>query len=272
MAGAVRVTPKATTKATLKQTVKPDKAKVLEGKAGKTGKTGQAGKAAAPIVARKPARKLSAKDEAARVRAIVAGLESLYPDAHCELDFATPFQLLVATILSAQCTDKRVNLVTPVLFAKYGTPELMAEATTREIEPIIQSTGFFRNKAKSILGAARVLMDDFAGQVPKTMDELLTLPGVARKTANVVLGSAYGLNIGFVVDTHVMRLSDRLRLAEPTQEPIKIERELCALLPQPLWTKLGHQLIWHGRRVCIARKPRCHECALAPNCPSAGVV
>jgi endonuclease-3 len=211
------------------------------------------------------------KDEPARLRAIVDGLDELYPDAHCELDFASPFQLLVATILSAQCTDKRVNMVTPTLFAKYGTPATMAEATTKQIEPIIQSTGFFRNKAKSIVGAARVLMEDFAGVVPRTMDELLTLPGVARKTANVVLGSAYGLNEGFVVDTHVMRLAQRLKLTRES-EPVKIERDLCAKLPRDHWTKLGHQLIWHGRRVCFARKPACHQCALAPHCPSANKV
>jgi endonuclease-3 len=211
------------------------------------------------------------KNEPARVAAIIDGLEQLYPDAHCELDFETPFQLLVATILSAQCTDKRVNMVTPTLFAKYGTPAKMAAATTQQIEPIIQSTGFFRNKAKSILGAANLIMEDFAGVVPQTMDELLTLPGVARKTANVVLGSAYGKNVGFVVDTHISRLSQRLHLTAET-EPVKIERDLCARLPQDRWTKLGHQLIWHGRRVCFARKPACHECTLAPHCPSAGKV
>src|SRR5439155_6605798 len=209
------------------------------------------------------------KTDTARIAAIVDGLESLYPEAHCELSFATPFQLLVATILSAQTTDVRVNLVTPKLFAKYGTPARLAAATNKEIEPIIQSTGFFRNKAKNILGAARVIMDDFDGEVPRTMDELLTLPGVARKTANVVLGSAFGMNEGFVVDTHVMRLSQRLGFTRQT-EPVKIERELCATLPRDAWTKLGHQLIWHGRRVCFARKPACHECALAPHCPSAG--
>jgi endonuclease III len=174
----------------------------------------------------------------------------------------------VATILSAQCTDKRVNMVTPTLFAKYGTPQKMAAATAKQIEPIIQSTGFFRNKAKSILGAANVIMEDFAGEVPQTMDELLTLPGVARKTANVVLGSAYGKNEGFVVDTHISRLSQRLKLTQKT-EPVKIERDLCDKLPRDQWTKLGHQLIWHGRRVCFARKPKCGECALAPHCPSA---
>jgi endonuclease-3 len=209
--------------------------------------------------------------EAERIAAIVDGLQSLYPEAHCELDFATPFQLLVATILSAQTTDVRVNKVTPALFEKYGTPDKLAAATPKQIEPIIQSTGFFRNKAKSIVGAARVIMEDFDGQVPRTMDELLTLPGVARKTANVVLGSAFGINDGFVVDTHVTRLSNRLKLTRQL-EPKKIERDLMAKLPREKWTTLGHQLIWHGRRVCFARKPACHECALQPFCPSAGKV
>jgi endonuclease-3 len=237
---------------------------------GSTGKRASKPKAGAakPKASRKPSGERQAR-EAARVDAIVAGLGALYPDAHCELDFASPFQLLVATILSAQCTDKRVNLVTPVLFAKYPTAAEMAEATTQDIEPIIQSTGFFRNKAKSILGAARALMEDHDGVVPRTMDELLELPGVARKTANVVLGSAFGLNVGFVVDTHVMRLSQRLALTRQ-QEPVKIEQDLCARLPSDKWTLLGHQLIWHGRRVCFARKPNCGGCALAPHCPSAG--
>src|SRR5438067_10332254 len=154
--------------------------------------------------------------ESARIAAIVDGLEALYPDAHCELDFATPFQLLIATILSAQTTDVRVNLVTPALFKKYGTPAKLAAAAARDVEKIIMSTGFYRNKTKNILGAARVIMEDFDGKVPQTMDELLTLPGVARKTANVVLGSAYGKNEGFVVDTHVMRLSQRLRRTRHT--------------------------------------------------------
>jgi endonuclease-3 len=206
--------------------------------------------------------------DSARIAAIVDGLQALYPDAHCELDFSSPFQLLIATILSAQTTDVRVNLVTPNLFAKYGTAAKLAAATPKEIEPIIMSTGFYRNKAKSILGAAHVIMEDFAGKVPQTMDELLTLPGVARKTANVVLGSAFGQNVGFVVDTHIMRLSQRLKLTRNT-EPSKIEPDLMEKLPQDKWTKLGHQLIWHGRRVCFARKPRCGECALAPHCPSA---
>jgi endonuclease III len=206
--------------------------------------------------------------DSARIAAIIDGLDALYPEAHCELDFASPFQLLIATILSAQTTDVRVNMVTPKLFAKYGTPQKLADATPAQIEPIIMSTGFYRNKAKNILGAARVIMEDFAGKVPQTMDELLTLPGVARKTANVVLGSAFGMNEGFVVDTHIMRLSQRLGLTKQT-EPPKIEQDLIATIPRDKWTKLGHQLIWHGRRVCFARKPKCGECALAPHCPSA---
>jgi len=207
------------------------------------------------------------KDEPARLRAIVSGLETLYPDAHCELDFKTPFQLLVATILSAQCTDKRVNLVTPTLFARYGEPATMAEATTKDIEPIIQSTGFFRNKAKSIVGAARVIMEDFAGTMPRTMDELLTLPGVARKTANVVLGTAFGIASGVVVDTHVQRLSGRLDLTQHT-DPKKIEQDLIKIIPQDRWILFSHQLIWHGRKVCQARRPNCMECNLERLCYS----
>jgi endonuclease-3 len=222
--------------------------------------------------ARKPAatkpagRKL---DEPARIAKIVSGLEALYPDAHCELDFASPFQLLIATILSAQCTDKRVNLVTPSLFARFPDAAAMSVAEPRELEAIIRSTGFYHNKAKNILGAVRVLMEDFDGVVPREMDALLTLPGVARKTANVVLGSAFGQNVGFVVDTHIARLSDRLRLTRE-RDPVKIERDLMKKLPQAKWTQLGHQLIWHGRRVCHARTPDCAGCALQPDCPSAG--
>jgi endonuclease-3 len=209
------------------------------------------------------------KDEARRIEQILRGLDELYPDAHCELDFKTPFQLLVATILSAQCTDKRVNMVTPTLFAKFPDAESLSQAKRPELEKIIKSTGFYRNKAKSILGAAQVIMEDFDGQVPQTMEELLTLPGVARKTANVVLGTAFGKNEGMVVDTHISRLSQRLKLTRQT-EPVKIEKDLCGKLPQPKWTQVGHQLIWHGRRVCDARKPNCGACALQPYCPSAG--
>jgi endonuclease-3 len=209
------------------------------------------------------------KKESERITSILAGLDELYPDAHCELNYETPFQLLVATILSAQCTDKRVNLVTPALFEKFPDAAAMSQAKPAALEKMIQSTGFFRNKAKSILGASRLIMEDFAGEVPRTMEELLTLPGVARKTANVVLGSAFGMNEGMVVDTHIARLSQRLKLTKET-DPVKIERDLCGKLPQAKWTLVGHQLIWHGRRVCDARKPNCGACALQPYCPSAG--
>ncbi len=226
-------------------------------------------------VAKKPPPKAAKKAaqprrEAARIAGIIAGLEALYPDAHCELDYHNHFQLFVAVILSAQCTDVRVNQVTPVLFARYPDAAALADADPAEVEQIIKPTGFFRNKTKSIIGCAQALVDDFGGQVPRTMDQLLTLPGVARKTANVVLGTAYGINHGFVVDTHIGRLARRLHLSTE-EDPVKVERDLCASLPQDQWTQLGHQIIWHGRRVCAARKPACAECALAPFCPSAGV-
>jgi len=215
-------------------------------------------------------KKVTKLGENQRIAGILAALDELYPKAHCELNFETPFQLLVATILSAQCTDKRVNMVTPTLFSRFPDAAAMSQAKAAEVEKIIQSTGFFRNKTRSILGAARVLMEDFGGEVPRTMDELLTLPGVARKTANVVLGSAFGMNEGMVVDTHISRLSQRLKLSKQT-DPVKIERDLCEKLPREKWTLAGHQLIWHGRRVCDARRPRCDTCALAPHCPSASV-
>ena len=224
---------------------------------------------AKPAKAKPPAKRvLRRSDEPARIERITAALDKLYPDAHCELDFKSPFQLLVATILSAQCTDKRVNMVTPTLFARFPDPYAMAAATQAQLEELIKTTGFFRNKAKNIRGAAQVLCDDFDGEVPRTMAELLTLPGVARKTANVVLGTAFGINEGFVVDTHIGRLSQRLALTTE-EDPVKIERDLCAIIPQPRWTLLGHQLIFHGRRVCDARKPDCAHCTLLPDCPSA---
>jgi endonuclease-3 len=203
-----------------------------------------------------------------RALPIADELERLYPDVACELDFSTPFQLLVATILSAQCTDKRVNLVTPALFARFPDAARMAQARSSELEALIKSTGFYRNKAKSILGASRLLIERFSGEVPQTMDELLQLPGVARKTANVILGTAFFRNDGIAVDTHVTRLSQRLGLSKQS-DPVKIERELCALIPQERWTRFGHQLIWHGRRVCHARTPDCAHCSLAPLCPTA---
>jgi len=206
----------------------------------------------------------------ARVRSILDALEELYPDVDCELDRETPFQLVCATILSAQCTDERVNLVTPELFRRYPTPEAMAKAPLPALEKIIRSTGFFRQKAKSLKGTAAGLVARFGGEVPRTLAELTTLPGVARKTANVVLGTAYGLAEGVVVDTHVQRLSMRLGLTRKT-DPKDIERDLVLIIPQDRWIRIGHQLIWHGRRVCFARKPNCAGCTLAPFCPSAGL-
>jgi endonuclease-3 len=206
----------------------------------------------------------------ARVRAIVDGLEELYPDVDCELDRETPFQLVCATILSAQCTDERVNKVTPELFRRYPTPEAMARAPLPALEKIIKSTGFFRQKAKSLKGTAAGIVERFGGQVPRTLAELTTLPGVARKTANVVLGTAFGLAEGIVVDTHIQRLAMRLGLTRAT-DPKGIEQDLMKVLPHESWIRMGHQLIWHGRRVCFARKPSCGECTLASFCPSAGL-
>lgn len=200
-------------------------------------------------------------------RTVVRRLHGEYPDAECALFHEDAFQLAVATILSAQCTDEMVNRVTPTLFRRYPTPEKLARARTATIEKLIHSTGFFRNKTKSILGLARRLMSDFDGQVPQTMEELLTLPGVARKTANVILGVAYGKADGVVVDTHVKRLTNRLGLTEHA-DPIKIERDLMELLPRTEWIAVGHLLIWHGRRVCSARKPTCDRCLLSDRCPS----
>lgn len=200
-----------------------------------------------------------------RVRAILEKLEQAYPRAECELAHKNPFQLLISTILSAQCTDQRVNLVTPGLFAKYPEPAAFACANPADIEKEIRSTGFFRNKTKSIIGASKKILEEFGGQVPKTMDELLTLPGVARKTANVVLGSAFGIAAGVVVDTHVHRLSRRLDLTKQ-DDPKKIEQDLMTVIPEDRWILFSHQLIWHGRRVCQARKPRCTECNLEALC------
>lgn len=193
-----------------------------------------------------------------------------YPDAHCALDFKSPFQLLVATILSAQCTDKQVNLVTPALFKKYKTPRAMAEANPEELEALIKSTGFFRNKAKSLLGMSAAVAEEHGGKVPQTMDELVKLPGVGRKTANVVLGNAFDTNEGVVVDTHVGRVSGRLGLTKNT-DPVKIEQDLMQLFPRDGWTLLSHLFIEHGRRICEARRPRCEECFLNDLCPSSAV-
>jgi endonuclease III len=195
-------------------------------------------------------------------------LKKAYPDARTELDFQGAFQLLVATILAAQSTDKGVNLVTPVLFARYPTPVSLADANPDEVEVVIKSTGFFRNKTKSIMGAARAIVDRFGGEVPSTMEDLITLPGVGRKTANVVLGNALGKQEGIVVDTHVTRLSGRLGLTANT-DPVKIELDLIEVVSRPMWTLFSNLLIFHGRRVCFARKPNCDGCVLNDICPSA---
>jgi endonuclease-3 len=194
----------------------------------------------------------------------------VYPGAHCELDFKNPLELLIATILSAQCTDKRVNLVTPALFKKYRTAEDYAKAPQTELENAIKSTGFFRNKAKSIRAASSAIAEKFGGKVPSTMEELRELPGVGRKTANVVLGNAFGRNEGIVVDTHVARLSQRLGLTKH-KEAEKIERDLMRLVPREHWTNWSHWLIWHGRRRCYARKPDCSNCEVFKLCPSGKV-
>ena len=207
---------------------------------------------------------------AARGRAIYTRLARLYPNAKCELDFGTPFQLAVATVLSAQCTDKRVNMVTPVLFARHPDAESLAQANIGDIEEIIKSTGFYRNKAKSITGLARGVMEQHAGRLPESMDALVVLPGIGRKTANVILGNAFGKNEGVVVDTHIGRLARRLGLTRE-DDPVKVETALSRLFPRKSWTMLAHLLIWHGRRVCDARKPKCGECVLVDICPSAVV-
>ena len=201
---------------------------------------------------------------------VYARLAREYPDAHCELDHRTPLELLCATILSAQCTDKRVNMVTPTLFARYPDARALAAADPAELEDIIRSTGFFRNKTKSLLGMSGAVVEKHGGEVPATMDELVTLPGVGRKTANVVLGNAFGRNEGIVVDTHVSRLSARLGFTTET-DAVKIEEALMPLFPREQWTMLSHLLIFHGRRVCEARTPRCGECVLNDICPSARV-
>jgi endonuclease-3 len=210
-------------------------------------------------------RKLGAKKRALE---ILARLKRLYPEAPCTLNYKTPVQLLVATILSAQCTDERVNLVTPELFRRFPDAAALASADLAEIEALVRSTGFYRNKAKNIQAACRMIMTEFGGQVPQSMEELLRLAGVARKTANVVLAHAYGIHAGVTVDTHVKRLSARLGLTKAT-DPVRIEQDLMKLLPQPDWENWSIRLIYHGRAVCNARNPACQVCALADLCPSA---
>lgn len=205
-----------------------------------------------------------------RINEIIRLLWAAHPDAHCELDFESPLQLLVATILSAQCTDERVNKVTPALFERYPTAKDLAEAEMDELQELVRSTGFFRNKAKNIHGAAQRIVLEFEGDVPNDMDDLLSLPGVARKTANVVMGNAYGHAEGVVVDTHVKRLSQRLGLTDATT-PVKIERDLMALVPDEEYVDFPHLLIFHGRRICKARKPDCASCTLNQLCPASEV-
>jgi endonuclease III len=205
-----------------------------------------------------------------RAMRIYRTLQRKYPRAECALTHRSPWELLIATILSAQCTDTRVNVVTPVLFAKYPDAASLAAARQADVEQIIRSTGFYRSKAKSIIEAAKGVTDRFGGRVPRAMEELLTLRGVARKTANVVLGTAYGLNEGIVVDTHVKRLAHRMALTKHT-DPRKVETDLMALFPRRTWTNLSHMLIWHGRRTCFARKPDCQHCVVNKECPKVGV-
>jgi endonuclease-3 len=222
-------------------------------------------------VAKKAATKKPAKPQLKtspdRIAKILAGLGKAYPNATCALTHSSPWELLVATILSAQCTDARVNMVTPTLFRRFPTPAAMATASLPEIEEIIRTTGFYHNKAKSISGAAKAVVERFGGEVPRTMEELLTVPGAARKTANVVLGTAYGIAVGVVVDTHVLRLSRRLELTLNT-EPKKVEQDLVKIIPKDHWIAFSHELILHGRAICIARKPRCADCTIEKECNS----
>ena len=211
--------------------------------------------------------KESADAKKTRTLKIIDVLKKTYPTAHCALDHKNAYELLVATILSAQCTDVRVNMVTPVLFKKYPTAEALAKSSQEDVEKIMQSTGFFRNKAKSLRTTAADIVEKHGGKVPATMEALTELRGVGRKTANVVLGNAFNQNIGVVVDTHVSRLSQRLGLTTHT-DPVKIEQDLTKLVPQDDWTLISHLLIFHGRQICVARKPRCRECPLFDLCPS----
>ena len=215
-----------------------------------------------------PRESAAAKKE--RAMKIIAALSRTYPDAHCELNYSSPLELLIATILSAQCTDKRVNLVTADLFKKYRSAADFAAAPLSEIEGMVRSTGFFRSKARNLQACCAALVERFGGEVPRTMDALHALAGVGRKTTNVVLGNAFGISVGVVVDTHVMRLSRRLGLTTGT-DAVKIEQALMPLVPQKDWTLFSHWLIWHGRRRCAARKPDCAGCELRALCPRVGV-
>jgi len=223
----------------------------------KPAKLGKAARTAKPAVA--------AATDPKRVAAILAKLDEAYASATCELKHENAFQLLISTILSAQCTDVRVNQVAETLYKKYPDAKAFAYAAPGELEQVIRPTGFFRNKTKSVMGASKAILENFGGQVPRTMEEILTLPGVARKTGNVVLGTAYGIASGVVVDTHVLRLSNRLDLSQ-NEDPKKVEQDLMKIIPQEKWIQFSHQLIWHGRRVCHARKPKCIECNMESLC------
>ena len=235
----------------------------------KSPRTAPKRKTAKKTATRRPAR---LRGDALRAHAleIQRRLAATYPDAHCELTHRNPFELAVATVLSAQCTDARVNMVTPELFRRWPTPQALAQASLEEIEAVIKSTGFYRNKAKSILGLARQVVAEHGGEIPTEMDALVRLPGIGRKTANVVLGNAFGRNEGIVVDTHVARLSARFGLTRET-DPVKIEQALIPLFPRESWTQLSHLMIWHGRRTCAALRPRCGDCVLVDCCPSAAL-
>jgi endonuclease-3 len=213
----------------------------------------------------KPAKPKTKAEREARVRTILQGLDEMYPNATCALHHRSPWELLVATILSAQCTDKRVNEVTPGLFAKYPTPQDFAAARQETLANDIRSTGFFNNKSKSVIGAAKKIVGEFGGEVPRTLEELITVPGAARKTANVVLGTAYGIASGVVVDTHVHRVARRLDLTKH-DDPVRIEQDLMKIIPKDRWILFSHQIIHHGRALCVARKPRCADCRLNPVC------
>lgn len=215
-----------------------------------------------------PRESLKARKE--RAARIYDQLQAEYPDAHCALDHNNAFELAVATILSAQCTDERVNKVTPALFKRFPDAESLAGARQEEVEELIRSTGFFRNKAKSLVGMAEAVSSEHGGEMPRSMDELTPLAGIGRKTANVILGNAYGIDEGVVVDTHVKRLSRLMKLTRE-EDPVKVEKDLMKLFPQQHWTMLAHLLIWHGRQVCAARKPKCEACVVSTLCPSSRV-
>jgi len=255
--------------ATKKLLPSPKKPKLLRGssspkQSGARSNRGTAAKRAPRMLASRRA------PAATRAPEIFDRLRQSYPDAKCALDFTSPYQLLVATILSAQCTDKRVNMVTPALFRRYATPEALSAANRDELEEMIKSTGFFRNKSRSLIGMATAGAEKHGGVVPNEMEQLVDLPGVGRKTANVILGNAFERNEGVVVDTHVSRVSQRLALTANT-DPIKIEQDLIRLFPRDQWTLLAHLLIEHGRQICVARTPKCEQCVLSDLCPSSRV-